>query len=678
MVNIQQHPHNTASTHTHSDFSHGVNNWHLQEEELPVILDVHRHEVGDVCSALSSSLKPTTPSQPQPQSQSSSCAASPPCGRTDPGAGGHGNSRCSSVADSVQQHSWSAGQVQGRSRLSSGKENSHRSHKGQRPAQSAIHRCSQGQARKSSEWEHGGKGSQAQSRPLCKKRKIEEEEEEDVEAFMTGGVEEFEAADSRNKMPPAESFSMKGVTQKEENGDRNVFRSSPDADPATELCQSSATMNMADFEERNAEKAAEHTKGPLLSATDVTTAEWESDSEEHHAFRHEKTDVSEEEPALVVQRAGQSSPQQSDTPEQAMDEDDGDGRTENCSEPAYDDHDSAGQQEAAETTSPGNQAVDLEPENETVTVFVDGDGNLSTPHDVPPSTPSRTSNPASLHDDRTSRDEEDRVLDLEYDDDQPVKADQESSEYRERTSETSTLSDSNTDSGAHAEERSNVGPEPNTRPSKTSQPGGGEDEAELDMLVIDISSSVSEQTNQMADGDSTSTAPGERTSPTTERLDPFAHLFETSFPPLDRTHDNSVTHPPSKDGESRLQPGMSRMPSDIRKNSPAATVIKTEPEDDCMITAAFITPKGSRESGQGSRSASHTVTSQRGAVSLSPAPGIVARGSHFAGRASQHRQGRGPGSWEKWDRPPAIQQFNLPAQGESGFALISHFRYFTS
>ena len=646
---------------------------------MPVILDVHRHEVGDVCSALSSSLKPTTPSQPQSQSQSSSCAASPPCGRTDPGAGGHGNSRCSSVADNVQQHSRSAGQVQGCSRLSSGKENSHRSHKGQRPAQSAIHRRSQGQARKSTEWEHGGKGSQVQSRPLCKKRKIE-----DVEAFMTAGLEEFEAADSRNKTPPAvgevaESFSTRGVTRKEENGDGNILRSSPDADPATELCQSSATLNTADFEERNAEKAAEHTEGPLLSATDLTTtAEWESNSEEHHAVRHEKTDDSEEEPALVVQRAGQSSPQQSDTPEQAMDEDDGDGRTENSSEPAYDDHDSTDQQEAAETTSPGNQAVDLEPENETVTVFVDGDGNLSTPHDVPPSTPSRTSKPASLLDDRTSRDEEDRVLDLEYDDDQPAKADQERSEYRERTSETSALSDSNTDSGAHAEERSNVGLEPNTRPSKTSQPGGGEDEAETDMLVIDISSSVSEQTNQMADGDSASTAPGERTSPTTERLDPFAHLFETSFPPLDRTHDNSVTHPPSKDGESRLQPGMSRTPSDIRKNSPAATVIKTEPEDDCMITAAFITPKGPRESGQGSRSASHTVTSQRGAVSLSPAPGIIARGSHFAGRASQHRQGRGVSSWEKWDRPPAIQQFNLPAQGESGFALISNFRYFTS
>ena len=643
---------------------------------MPVILDVHRHEIGDVRSALGSSLKPHTPSQPQSQSQSrqgqsGSCATSPPCGRTDPGAGSHGNSRCSSVADSVQQHSRSAGQFQGCSRLSSRKENSHGSHKGQRPARSAIHAHRQGQARRSTEWEHGGKGSQVQSHPLCKKRKIEEEEEEDVEAFMTGGVEEFEAADLRNKTPPAvgevaESFSTRGVTRKEENGDRNFARSFPDADPAAELCQSSATLNTADFEERIAEKAAGHTEAPLLSATDVTTtAEWESDAEEHHTFRHEKTDDSEEEPALVVQRASQSSPQQSDTQEQAMDEDDGDGRTENCSEPAYDDHDSADPQEAAETTSPGIKAIGLEPENETVTVFVDGDGNLSTPHNVPPITSSRTSNPASLHDDRTSRDEEDCVLDLEYDDNQPVKADQERSEYRGCTSETSTLSDSNTDSGTHAEERSNVGPEPNTRPSKTSQPGGGEDEAELDMLVIDISSSVSEQTNQMAEGDSASSVPGERTSPTTERLDPFAHLFETGFPPLDRTHDNSVTHPPSKDGESHLQPGMSKTPSDIRKNSPAATVIKTEPEDDCMITAAFITPKGPRESGQGSRSASHTVTSQRGPVSLSAAPGIVARGSHFAGRASQHRQGRGPGSWEKWDRPPAIQQFNLPAQGES-------------
>ena len=525
--------------------------------------------------------------------------------------------------------------------------------------QSATNKNSQERVRETGEREHGGKGPQDQNRPSLKKRKMD-----DVGAFITQKMDKSEGADLGNKTLPAvieiaESGGVSDGTQGERNSDKSLASDSPEAEPTADLHKSSATWNATDLEDRNVEKVVKCTQNPQLLATDLKTAV-EHESEEHHAFT-EKTCGSAKEPAMDVQRAGRSNSQQSEMSEQAMDEDYGDSRPETCSEPVYYDHDSTDQQEAVEMMSPGNQAIDSEHEKGTVTVH--GDGNLSSP-DLSPTTSPRASNPASLHDSR-SRDDEDCILDLEYDDDQPVRADQESSEHSEHASKTSTLSDSNADNDHRAEECSNVGPDPKGKTPKTTQPSGAEDEAELDMLVIDISSSVSEQTSQTAGCDSISSAP-EHESPTTERLDPFAHLFETSFPPLDRTHD-SMTRPASKDSKS--QPEMSGTSSNIRKKSLAATVIKTERDDDCMITAAFISPKGPRRSGEGVRSASHTVTSQRGTVTV--APGSKARGSHFAGRAAQLRQSGGPGGWEKWDQSSAIQQFNLQTLGKSFSALCA-------
>ena len=133
---------------------------------------------------------------------------------------------------------------------------------------------------------------------------------------------------------------------------------------------------------------------------------------------------------------------------------------------------------------------------------------------------------------------------------------------------------------------------PDTDPSKMSH--ASEDDADQDMLVIDISSSVSEPAGQITDGDVTDTTQGQRRK-SVEKPDPFHHLL-TSFPPLDMTR-NKLLQVAGKS-----LPGPSKSGRSPVKEAPVS--VKEEQDDDCMITAAFISPPVRR------RSASHTLTNQ--------------------------------------------------------------------
>ena len=518
---------------------------------------------------------------------------------------------------------------------------------------SAACRNAQERVRETDQRGRGGIGPQGQSRPSCKKRKLD-----DDDALMTQGMEDPEAADVRDRTRPGVadlgvadldlggSGVSDGGARREELDDVNFTNDSLQATCATDLDKSSASVKRTELGASDEEDVDRDSQEPPLSATDQESAERDRLAER----RAECTEGQ----AAGRRRAG---PSGCPRPEPAAD-DDGDSGAELGCDPAYDDQDSSDQPEAVEVMSLGDEAEDSDRDSESVTVFVDGEGNVSTP----PGASLHTSPRTSLHGSAASRDDEDRILNLEYEDEQVGRADQERCEDGGRVSSASPSSDGQAEDGQPAAEGcSEVAPEQTTKASRMTQPGGAEDDAELDMLVIDISSSVSEPTtNQAAEGGTVGSTP-EYPSQAAERLDPFAHLFETSFPPLDRTHHNAP-HPPSTDStphpastDCRSQPGT----SDAGKLPPAAAVVKEERDDDCMITAAFISPGsgrksapgGGRRSAPGARSAAHTAPGPRGAMLGSG-----------RGRPGHHRQG---GGWDRWAQPPAIQQFNLFADGKS-------------
>lgn len=212
---------------------------------------------------------------------------------------------------------------------------------------------------------------------------------------------------------------------------------------------------------------------------------------------------------------------------------------------------------------------------------------------------------------------------------------------------------------------------------RSSQPT--EDDAEQDMLVIDLSNTVleqtpsntgHEQTNVSTDSeqsqpntDSEQTQPGtegeqthenidsiasgdgpEQSAQSAEKPDPFFHLL-TNFPVRDRFY--SKASPSS--AENKIDPQTSK-PVSACSIPHSSSIIKEEPDDDCMITAAFMSP--SRENRNRHHGpVPHTVT-----TATSVASSRVWRGGEVGGAARQRQVMRSRGQYRHTPVLPPLQR----------------------
>ncbi|XP_076464970.1 uncharacterized protein LOC143296876 [Babylonia areolata] len=246
----------------------------------------------------------------------------------------------------------------------------------------------------------------------------------------------------------------------------------------------------------------------------------------------------------------------------------------------------------------------------------------------------------------------------------------------------------------------------NSQPHKPSQPP--DYDMEQDMLVIDISHTVMEQTQHSTDTEQTlSNTDGELTQPSTdsepthpmtdseqthahtdselihkntdthsqthdntdtsaftcslerrtqsaEKPDPFFHLL-TNFPVRDGSHSKASQSKSPKQGKAKSHRFRAASDSSAVYSSDPDRDLKEELDDDCMITAAFITPAVEGRGPQ-HRPAPHTVTSsQRGAVS---GRGWRGRGA-FEGAAARPRHNVN----QQYHHPSTMMQFQQPVQG---------------
>ncbi|KAK7115755.1 uncharacterized protein [Littorina saxatilis] len=643
-----------------------------QEEDSPVILNVHRHELSDICSALASNLKLTSTSSCVHSNSSTTVQPPPPPSttttkkhvaersdhtsasskdkpteslksaksnkadavqRSEPyarvAAPDHGNDRCTS-ADSGLQNRLYADCFQGTSRPSSAgsllqpvniDKSLHGNSACQKRVESDQCKDTQEEIHCTNQQEHEDIGTHDQGSSSCKKRRTDGNNTS-LTPDATTQRKESAPVHFEDRIVPCNSDSDSKTADSADkheshNTDRQVLKALYEEQSVSKAGKTLVASATSDVKQRSRERLEAYLNNPMCIADEQTT---QADDFTENATGEDILQSSVEVSAAGMEGDMLPESPHAETPAQAMAVDYGHSATEEATPFETDSIDNFDTQDSAEMSLSEKQlsvsdfdTAGSENGDENVTVFMDGEGNLSAPQSV---------------DNREGREE--GTADSPGDGDCSVSNNQERYKDPENTSEQ--LGEDASEDGSDTIKMTPDAPEVlEAEQSKPSQGIGECEDTDQDLLVIDISE---QDSNPASSG-------AEQESQPVEKLDPFAHLFEASFPPLDRTHDN-VPHPSAKDSHS----GKNKTSREVPKSA-----VKEEPDDDCMIMAAFISPQSTRK-----RSASHTATSRSAADSV--LPGNTSMGG---GHYSRTTQGRGRLTQGGWVQQSAVR-FHHSAQ----------------